>query len=147
MISYSRKLFALCTMILFWDRIRVWTTYSCIANDVDAVSIDDDQIINFIIYTYLKINKLTLTPHIPTLSTLPRRLKSNMVNATTPAPLSLSAAVPPTYPVVYSPVPTMSTLAFAATLGRFASGSDDMVAPLRLLYYESQSLMSPHIIC
>jgi hypothetical protein len=85
------------------------------------------------------MNKLTLTPHIPTLSTLPRRLKSNMVKATTPAPLSLSAAVPPTYPVVYSPVPTMSTLAFAATLGRFASGSDDMFAlRVLLLYYESQ---------
>ena len=40
--------------------------------------------------------KLTLTPHIPTLSTFPLLLKSNMVNATTPAPLSLSAAVPPT---------------------------------------------------
>jgi hypothetical protein len=33
-----------------------------------------------------------------------------MVKATTPAPLSLSDAVPPTYPVVYSPVPTMRTL-------------------------------------
>ncbi len=53
----------------------------------------------------------TLTPHIPTRSTFPRRRRSNMVSATTPAPLSLSAAFPPTYPVVYSPVPTMRTLA------------------------------------
>jgi len=33
-----------------------------------------------------------------------------MVRATTPAPLSLSAAVPPTNPVVYSPVPTINVL-------------------------------------
>eukprot|EP00601_Ochromonadales_sp_CCMP2298_P005699 CAMPEP_0173202842 /NCGR_PEP_ID=MMETSP1141-20130122/19197_1 /TAXON_ID=483371 /ORGANISM="non described non described, Strain CCMP2298" /LENGTH=66 /DNA_ID=CAMNT_0014128251 /DNA_START=1195 /DNA_END=1392 /DNA_ORIENTATION=+ len=39
-----------------------------------------------------------------------------MVRATTPAPLSESDAAPFTKPVVYSPVPIMSTLT-----GRFAS--------------------------
>jgi len=43
------------------------------------------------------MSALTLTPHIPTLSTLFLLRKSNIVRATTPAPLSLSAAVPPTY--------------------------------------------------
>jgi len=53
---------------------------------------------------------LTFTPHMPTRSTLDRRRKSNIVKATTPAPLSLSDFPPPTKPVVYSPVPTMRTL-------------------------------------
>ena len=55
---------------------------------------------------------LTFTPHIPILSTLSLLLRSNMANATTPAPLSLDDAMPSTYPVVYSPVPTINTLTF-----------------------------------
>ena len=81
----------------------------------------------------------------PTLSTLFLLRKSNIVRATTPAPLSLSAAVPPTYlteycndgkklvsrnvideqhkdtktyPVVYSPVPTIKTFALPDIFGR-----------------------------
>ena len=90
------------------------------------------------------MSALTLTPHMPTLSTLFLLRKSNIVRATTPAPLSLSAAVPPTYlkvlndygykkvgtsliwtqryaqtyPVVYSPVPTIKTFALSDIFGR-----------------------------
>jgi hypothetical protein len=51
-------------------------------------------------------------PDVPTIDsfpTFPRRRRSNMVNPTTPTFLSDPEAPPPTNPVVYSPVPTMST--------------------------------------
>jgi len=60
--------------------------------------------------------ELTLTPHIAIRSTFPLLRRSNIVRATTPAPLSLSAAVPPTYPVVYSPVPTINTFTFVCVI-------------------------------
>lgn len=57
-----------------------------------------------------------LLPEVPTidrLPTLPRLLKSKSVRPTTPTFLSDDEAVPLTYPVVYSPVPTMHTLSGA----------------------------------
>lgn len=50
-----------------------------------------------------------LPPDAPTMDswpTLPRRLRSNRVKATTPTFLSDAEALPPTKPVVYSPEPT-----------------------------------------
>lgn len=50
-------------------------------------------------------NLVPLTPTMPSLSTLPRRRRSNSVRPTTPTFLSDSEAPVPTKPVVYSPVP------------------------------------------
>lgn len=60
-----------------------------------------------------------LFPDVPTidrLPTLPRRLRSKSVKPTTPTFLSEPEADPPTYPVVYSPVPTMQTFSGAMVL-------------------------------
>lgn len=60
-----------------------------------------------------------LFPDVPTidrLPTLPRRLRSKSVKPTTPTFLSEPEADPPTYPVVYSPVPTMHTFSGAMVL-------------------------------
>jgi hypothetical protein len=53
------------------------------------------------------------TPTMLSLPTLPRRRRSKRVKPTTPTFLSEPEAAPPTKPVVYSPVPTCSTLAIA----------------------------------
>ena len=67
------------------------------------------------------------TPHMASLPTLFRLRMSIMLSATTPAPLSLSEAAPfpPTYPVVYSPVPITRTSATAAFFLLLASLDDD----------------------
>ena len=48
-------------------------------------------------------------PHMPSVPTLPRSCKSSITSATTPVFLSDLDAPSTVYPVVYSPVPIMST--------------------------------------
>ena len=54
-----------------------------------------------------------LVPHMARSLILLRRFRSSITNATTPVDLSLSEALP-TQPVVYSPVPSISTFGFCA---------------------------------
>ena len=51
-------------------------------------------------------NLVPVVPHMLSLPTFPRLLRSNRVRATTPIFLSDPDIPPPTKPVVYSPVPT-----------------------------------------
>ena len=63
---------------------------------------------------------LPFVPHIPSRPTFPRSCRSSMHSATTPADLSESAPLPSTYPVVYSPVPSISTAGGGASVARGA---------------------------
>lgn len=69
-------------------------------------------------------NLLPVVPTMDSLPTFPRRLRSKSVRPTTPTFLSELLAEPPTYPVVYSPVPTMHTLSGAMVSAR---GSFDVI--------------------
>ena len=51
-------------------------------------------------------NLVPVVPHMLSVPTFPRLLRSNRVRATTPIFLSDPDIPPPTKPVVYSPVPT-----------------------------------------
>ena len=89
--------------------------------------------------------QLTLTPHIPTLSTFPLLLRSNIASATTPAPLSLFAALPSTYPVVYSPVPTIRTSAFVVVV--VASGEDEAMIYFDVLTFDEAMISTIFELC
>lgn len=89
--------------------------------------------------------QLTLTPHIPTLSTFPLLLRSNIASATTPAPLSLFAALPSTYPVVYSPVPTIRTSAFFVVV--VASGEEEAMIYFDVLTFDEAMISTIFELC
>ena len=77
-------------------------------------------------------------PTIESFPTFPRRRRSKRVNPTTPTFLSEPEAPPPTKPVVYSPVPTMSTFnGFDPAAGLACTWMLEVELMLRRLHFYS----------